>query len=203
MPVRILLGTANPDKVKEIQAVWGRQFALLTSKDHPFSEVEEDGQSLEDNARKKAQSISKETELPVLAEDTGLQVDALGGAPGVYSARYAGENASYQDNISKLLDALKGESKRRAHFRCVCVLHFPNGQALLTAGTLHGTITAAPRGRDGFGYDPVFLPDGFSKTLAELPTALKNQISHRAKGMRAMKTKLQAYLEDDGRTPAV
>jgi len=196
--IRILLGTTNPDKAKEIQAIFGQQYKLLTAKDHPFSEVQEDGQTLEDNARKKAQTISKETGLPVLAEDTGLEVDALDGAPGVYSGRYAGENATYQDNILKLLDALKGKTKRRAHFRCVCVLHFPDGQELLTGGTLTGAITAAARGRDGFGYDPVFLPDGFSKTLAELPTALKNQISHRAKGIRAMKAKLQAHLEAAG-----
>lgn len=190
-----MLGTTNPSKVKEIQAVFGPQCVLLTFKEHPFTEVEEDGQTLEDNARKKAQTISKETGLPVLSEDTGLEVEALGGAPGVYSGRYAGENASDQDNVRKLLQTLKGKTKRRAHIRCVCVLHFPDGQELVSSGTLTGTITAAPRGRGGFGYDPVFVPDGFSKTLAQMPASLKNQISHRAKGVRAMKAMLQDYLE--------
>ncbi len=192
--LKLLLGTKNPDKAKEIQAIFGDSVTLLSGDDHPFADVEEDGDTLEANARKKATEISKETGLAVLSEDTGLEVDFLKGAPGVYSARYAGEEATYQDNVDKLLDALKGESKRQAHFRCVCVVVFPDGQELISAGQLNGQITTNARGRDGFGYDPIFLPDGFSKTLAEVPTSLKNQISHRSKALRAMKAQLDKHM---------
>jgi len=192
--LKLLLGTKNSDKAKEIKAIFGDSVTLLSGDDHPFADVEEDGETLEANARKKATEISKETGLAVLSEDTGLEVDFLKGAPGVYSARYAGEEATYQDNVNKLLDALKGESKRQAHFRCVCVVVFPDGQELISTGQLNGQITTNARGRDGFGYDPIFLPDGFSKTLAEVPTSLKNQISHRSKALRAMKAQLDKHV---------
>lgn len=192
MSLELLLGTKNPDKAKEIQAIFGDVVTLLSGEDHPFKDVEEDGDTLEANARKKAETISKETGLAVLAEDTGLEVDFLKGAPGVYTARYAGEDATYQDNINKLLDALKGESNRRAHFRCVCIVYFPDGKELVSTGQLDGQITTSPKGRGGFGYDPIFLPNGFSKTLSELPTQLKNQISHRSKALRAMKAQLDS-----------
>lgn len=189
--MKLLLGTKNADKSQEIREILGDAFQWLDPKQKPFSAVTEDGETLEENARKKAQSISAETNAIVLAEDTGLEVDELHGAPGVYSARYAGPDADSQKNVAKLLDQLKGKSNRRARFRCVCVVHFPDGQELLTAGVLEGSITNAPRGRGGFGYDPVFLPDGFPKTLAELPSAMKNKISHRAVALRAMKAKLE------------
>lgn len=193
---QLLLGTQNADKAKEIQSIFADQVTLLTGKDHPFSAVDEDGDTLEANARKKAQTISQETDLPVLAEDTGLEVKVLQGAPGVYSARYAGEDAGYVDNVKKLLQNLKGKTDRRAHFRCVCVVYFPGGQELLSQSQLNGAITAAPRGRGGFGYDPIFTPDGFSKTLAELPSSVKNKISHRAKALQTMKKKLAEFLQN-------
>lgn len=192
---QLLLGTGNADKAKEIQSILAGQVTLLTRKDYPFSAVDEDGDTLEANARKKAQTISQETNLPVLAEDTGLEVKVLQGAPGVYSARYAGEDASYADNVEKLLQKLKGKTDRRAHFRCACVIYFPDGQELLSQSQLNGAITATPRGRGGFGYDSIFTPDGFSKTLAELPADVKNKISHRAKALQTMKKKLAEFLQ--------
>lgn len=189
--MKLLLGTKNADKIKEIREILGKSFQWLDAKQHPFPAVTEDGDTLEENARKKAQFISKETSAIVLSEDTGLEVDELKGAPGVFSARFAGPEADSQKNIAKLLDQLKGKSNRRARFRCVCVVHFPDGQELVTTGVLEGSITTAPRGREGFGYDPVFLPNGFPKTLAEMPVAMKNQISHRAVALRAMKAKLE------------
>ncbi|HEY5596852.1 MAG TPA: RdgB/HAM1 family non-canonical purine NTP pyrophosphatase [Candidatus Bipolaricaulota bacterium] len=189
--MKLLLGTKSADKVKEIREILGDSFQWLDPTQHPFSAVTEDGDTLEENARKKAQSISKETNSIVLAEDTGLEVDELKGAPGVFSARFAGPDADSQKNVTKLLDQLKGKSNRRARFHCVCVVHFPDGKELVTTGVLEGSILTAPRGRGGFGYDPVFLPDGFPKTLAELPSAMKNKISHRAIALRAMKAKLE------------
>lgn len=191
---RILLGSKNPDKIGEVKAILGDVAQWLTIEQHPFANVEEDGETIEDNARKKASSICKETQLVVLAEDTGLEVDALHGAPGVFSARYAGEEASYEDNVAKLLGELRGQAKRRARFRCVCIVCFPDGRELLAQGQLPGAILTAPRGRGGFGYDPVFLPDGFSKTLAELPSSTKNHISHRARALNAMRLKLAEFL---------
>jgi len=191
---KLLLGTKNPGKITEIQALLGEAYALLTVEDHPFADVDEDGDTFEDNARKKARQIAEETGLPTLAEDAGLEVEALHWDPGVRSARYAGAEASDADNLEKLLQELHSESKRRARFRCACVVCVPDGEEWVTHGQLDGFITAAPRGRGGFGYDPVFIPDGFSKTLAELPASLKNQISHRAKAIRAMRAKLEESL---------
>jgi XTP/dITP diphosphohydrolase len=192
--LKLLVGTNNSDKAQEIEAIFGSVCELLTGQEHAFAEVEEDQNTLEGNAQKKAAAISKETGLAVLADDTGLEVDALHGAPGVFSARYAGEEASYADNVKKLLADLKGDSKRRAQFRTVCVIHFPDGQEISAIGEISGQITTAPRGRGGFGYDSVFMPDGFSKTFGELPAAIKNKISHRASALRMMKSKLEAHL---------
>lgn len=191
-PLKLLLGTRNPGKIQEIQAILGEAVELITVEARPFSDVEEDGETFEENALKKARAIAEETGMAVLAEDSGLVVEALKGAPGTLSARYAGEGASDAENLAKLLEEMKNESNRRARFHCVCVVRTPEGQEWITHGQLDGSITAKPRGRGGFGYDPVFIPDGFSKTLAELPAGLKNRLSHRAKALRAMRARLSA-----------
>ena len=187
MAIELLLGTSNPDKAREVQAILGAEVVWLGAQDHPFPAVDEDGDSLEANALKKARAICEHTGVAVLAEDSGLEVDALNGAPGVHTGRYAGDGASDRDNVAKLLAALKGKTKRRARFCTVAVVRFPDGREWVASGAREGAITAAPRGRGGFGYDPVFQPNGFSKTLAELPPATKNRISHTAGARPALR----------------
>ncbi|MDW8141796.1 MAG: RdgB/HAM1 family non-canonical purine NTP pyrophosphatase [Candidatus Bipolaricaulota bacterium] len=186
--MRLLLGTKNWGKIAEIKAILAEfsHLELLTVHEHPFTEVSEDGETFEENARKKARAISQETGLAVLAEDSGLEVLALGGAPGVRSARFAGAAKDDQANIAKLLELLTGVTDRRARFRCVAVLSFPDGKELIGEGTLNGQIALAPRGSAGFGYDPVFIPKGYEQTLAELGPAIKNQISHRRRALEAL-----------------
>jgi len=192
----LLLGTKNPNKVREITEIFadlpGVQF--LTFHECPFSDVLEDGRTFEENARKKAQEICAQTGLPVLAEDSGLEVFALGGAPGVRSARFAGSSKDDRANIEKLLDALQGVSDRRARFRCVAVLALPTGEEFVSEGALEGRISAAPAGTSGFGYDPVFIPDGYEQTLAELGPQIKNRISHRRRALEGLKAQLQLLL---------
>lgn len=188
--MRVVCASANPDKVDEIRAVLAPLgIELLPRPDH-VAEVVEDAPTLEGNARLKAVAVCEATALPALADDTGLEVDALGGAPGVFSARYAGEGATYADNVAKLLDAL-GEvpepEERMARFRTVALLRFPDGREVIAAGWVDGTIALAPRGEGGFGYDPVFEPvEADGRTFAELSIEEKNAISHRARALRAL-----------------
>ncbi len=196
--MRVLLGTRNRGKIQEIEEIlFGLPWLeLLTYEEVPFSDVAEEGRSLEENALLKARRISQETGLPVLAEDSGLEVPALEGAPGVRSARFAGENATDKENIAKLLSLLQGVSDRRARFRAVVVLHFPEGEELVATGELRGEIALEPRGSSGFGYDPVFIPEGFSKTLAELGPEVKNEISHRRRALERLVALLrETFLE--------
>jgi XTP/dITP diphosphohydrolase len=131
------------------------------------------------------------TARPAIADDTGLEVDALGGAPGVYSARYAGETATYDDNVDKLVDALAGEAARRARFRTVAVASWPDGREVVAEGVVEGTIASERRGSGGFGYDPVFIPDdGDGRTFAEMTSAEKNQRSHRGRAFGALAARL-------------
>jgi len=171
------------------------EIELLTWEEVPFSPVEESAESFLENAQLKARQICEETGLPVLAEDAGLEVEALGGLPGIRSARFAGEEATNSENIQKLLNELSGVEDRRARFRAVAVIHFPDGKELIAEGELRGRIAAAPRGHTGFGYDPVFIPEGFTKTLAELGLEAKNRISHRAQALRRLKELLRRELE--------
>lgn len=193
--MRLLLGTKNPGKIREIKQILADipSLELLTFREQPFSDVPEDGATLEENARKKAQQIVYETGLAVLAEDSGLEVQALGGAPGVQSARFAGEAKDDRANIAKLLRVLAHATERSARFRCVAVLHLLDGQELLSEGTLEGWIASAPSGTAGFGYDPVFIPVGSDATLAELGTEIKNQISHRRRAIEGLKAQLVEY----------
>jgi len=181
----LLLGTRNPGKLREITSILegsGWSFSSLQEFDHVGS-AEENGVTYSENAIAKAQFYAAATGLVALADDSGLEVAALDGAPGVYSARYAGENASDADRRQLLLSELSKTSNtdRRARFVCVVAIADPAGTILnVSEGICNGTLTFAPRGDSGFGYDPLFIPDGYTQTFAELPETLKNRISHRA-----------------------
>lgn len=189
MAFKVVLATKNPHKVEEILAILGDIPGIewLTFRDVPFSDVEEVGETLEENAILKATAVARETGLPALAEDTGLEVEALGGAPGVRSARFAGEKKDYRANNEKLLELLRGIKDRKARFRTVAVLALPDGRMWVKEGVLEGKIAEAPRGEHGFGYDPLFIPEGECRTLAEMPPEEKNKISHRRRALEAMR----------------
>jgi non-canonical purine NTP pyrophosphatase (RdgB/HAM1 family) len=184
----LLLATRNQHKTEEFARLLGRNFTVrdLTSKsDVPA--IVESGATFEENAALKAVTISKifPNEI-VVADDSGLEVEALGGAPGIFSARYAGENANDRRNVEKLLREVQDAQDRSARFYCVIALA-KNGQLIITvAGEVAGKITKSPRGKNGFGYDPIFVPNGFSETFAELTSETKNKISHRAQATAAL-----------------
>jgi XTP/dITP diphosphohydrolase len=188
--VRLVLASANPDKAREIAAILDG-FELMPRPAH-VPDVVEDGETLEDNARLKAVALVEATGEAAVADDTGLEVDALDGAPGVYSARYAGEGATYADNVAQLVAALEGEADRRARFRTVALARFPDGREVVASGEVTGTITAEPRGDEGFGYDPVFVPDeGDGRTFAEMTPTEKHALSHRGRAFRALAAALR------------
>ncbi|MBI1742458.1 RdgB/HAM1 family non-canonical purine NTP pyrophosphatase [Candidatus Acetothermia bacterium] len=191
--MKILLATKNKNKIAEIRAIYQgiANLELLTVDEKPFSDVAEDGQTFRENALKKAKAICKETELAALAEDSGLEVEALGGQPGIYSARFAGEPTDDRKNNEKLLQRLKREPNRKARFHCSAVLALPDGREFLAEGTLEGRIASEPKGKSGFGYDPVFIPNGFSKTMAELGQETKDRISHRRRALERLRESLQ------------
>ena len=188
--MQVVCASANPDKVVEIKAVLAPLGIEVLPRPDDVGDVVEDAPTLEGNARLKARAICDATGLPALADDTGLEVDALGGAPGVLSARFAGEDATYADNVVKLLDALSDlpdPEDRLARFRTVVMVCFPDGREVSAAGWVDGVITGGPRGVNGFGYDPVFEPiEGDGRTFAELTTEEKNGVSHRARALRAL-----------------
>jgi XTP/dITP diphosphohydrolase len=193
--LKILLGTKNGRKIPEFLHILADLSAVhwLTYQDCPFRDVEEDGRNFEENALKKARQIGQETGLAVLAEDSGLEVEALGGQPGIYSARFAGaadERPTDQQNIQKLLRLLEGVEERNARFVCVAVLRFADGNELISQGELRGRIAPQPRGMHGFGYDPVFIPAGYEQTLAELGPSVKDAISHRRRALQKLKSNL-------------
>ncbi len=193
--IRMVLATANPDKGAEIVALVADTVGdrvELVARPSSVGEVEETGDTLEENARLKAAALVAATGLPAIADDTGLEVDALGGAPGVLSSRYSGEHASYDDNVAKLLTELDAAGARlpqarRARFRTVAMACFPGGREVVAHGVVEGTIAQSRRGQGGFGYDPVFVPDGGDgRTYAEMSLAEKNARSHRARAFRAL-----------------
>jgi XTP/dITP diphosphohydrolase len=188
---RLVLATRNRDKVKEIKHILGDlPVDLVSLADFPdVPPVEEDGATFEENAIKKALHVWRHTGLASIADDSGLEVDALDGAPGVQSARFAGVPVSYEANNEKLLKMLKGvpEEERKARFVCVAVLVSAKGKMVLQRGELKGLITGEPRGDGGFGYDPVFFLPRKKKTVAELDPEIKNEISHRAKAFTSIK----------------
>lgn len=188
--MKLVLATFNRDKARELLAllaVDGLELATLAEFEGATS-PEETGATLRENAWIKAEAALRHTGLPAIADDTGLEVDALGGEPGVYTARYAGEHATFDDNNRKLLGELAGIHgvNRRARFRCVFVLASPEGKEVSAEGRLEGFIALSPRGAHGFGYDPVFVPEGSERTLAELTAEEKNTLSHRARAAAAL-----------------
>jgi len=181
----MVLATKNKGKVKEFQEML-HEYPIeirCLSDFGPIPEVEEDGETFDDNAYKKALFTAKVLGLPAIADDSGLIVEALHGEPGVRSARYAGDKASDQDNIIKLLGELRGEKDRRAAFHCVVSIAVPSGPALTYEGTCQGVITEVPVGEGGFGYDPVFFCPELGKTFAEASMEEKNKVSHRGKAL--------------------
>lgn len=191
----IVLATRNRHKGEELTALLGDlNIRIRTLADFPDApEVEEDGVTCEANAIKKATEIARATGLTAVADDTGLEVDALGGRPGVYAARYAGEGATYEDNCRKLIQELSGvpRERRTARFITVAAIAVPGEPAQVASGSLEGTITEAPAGSGGFGYDPVFYVPEVGATLAEISTEQKNRISHRAKAFLQAKELLR------------
>ncbi len=191
-PLRLVVASANRDKVKEIVAVLSEVLDVeLLPRPDDVPEVIEDGATLVDNARLKARALMLATGTAAVADDTGLEVDALGGAPGVYAARYAGEDATYADNVNKLLRELgalpDGGGERRARFKSIAFVAFPDGSEVWAEGVMEGTIASAPRGDNGFGYDPVFEPDvGAGRTFAEMRASEKDALSHRGRAFRAL-----------------
>lgn len=185
--MNLLLATRNQHKLDEIRAILGTPgLTLKSALDFPhLPDVVEDGATFEANAEKKAVALAKATGCWALADDSGLEVDALDGAPGVFSARYAGEPPDYAANNQKLLRELRGAKHRAARFRCVIALANPEGRVRFVDGRCEGRIIDELRGTQGFGYDPLFIPDGFELTFAELPAAQKNQISHRGRALAA------------------
>ena len=195
-PQRLVLASANPDKVKEIVAVLSASLPVeLLPRPRGVPEVVEDADTLIGNARLKARALVAATGMAAVADDTGLEVDALGGAPGVFSARYAGEDATYADNVAKLVHELRGlddgGGERRAAFRTVALVAYPDGSEVWAEGVLPGTIALEPRGTNGFGYDPLFVPDGADgRTFAEMRPEEKDAVSHRGRAFRALAAEL-------------
>ena len=183
--MELLFGTNNLHKLKEVRNILAGHYHIHSLQDIGLDlEVEETADTLEGNAILKAETYARHSGLACFADDTGLEVEALGGAPGVYSARYAGPQCIAADNIQKLLGALAGMENRKARFRTV-IAYVDSTQTLTFEGEVWGEIIMANRGVGGFGYDPVFLPDGFSHTFAEMKPEQKNQISHRGKAVQA------------------
>ena len=193
----LILATRNAGKVKEIRHILGTEIQVRSLADFPNApEVIEDGDTFEANAAKKALEIARHTNSFALADDSGLEVDALNGAPGVYSARFAGENATDADNNHKLLELLKNipPEKRTARFRCVIAIATPEGTVHTAAGTCEGQISQTFRGARSFGYDPLFFVPEFNLTFAELPLEDKNRISHRGRALQTALPLLRALL---------
>ena len=194
--IELVVATRNRNKTREIQHILGPEFRVRDLEAHPeVSEIRESGTSFEENAKLKALAASTKLPALVIADDSGLEVDALGGAPGVYSARYAGANATESDKIDKLLRELEQvratDDRRRARFRCVVALARNTNLLGTFEGIVEGRIANETRGDYGFGYDPIFIPEGFDQTFGELPREVKNTISHRAKAIRAVANKLR------------
>jgi XTP/dITP diphosphohydrolase len=192
----LVAATANPDKLREIEALLAATGVTILARPAGVGDVVEDGDTLEANARLKAAAVvAAAGGHPAVADDTGLEVDALGGAPGVHAARYAGEGASYEQNVDKLLRELRAAgavqaAQRRARFRTVALVRWPDGRELVVHGVAEGHITAERRG-GGWGYDPVFAPDdGDGRTFGEMTGAEKDALSHRGRAFRALATAL-------------
>ncbi|HCU07522.1 MAG TPA: non-canonical purine NTP pyrophosphatase [Clostridiales bacterium] len=190
--MRIVAATQNSHKIREMEAItaaFGMEILSQEEAGLPKTDIEETGTTFEENSAIKARTICSLSGLPAIADDSGLSVDALGGAPGIYSARYAGPDADDQANNAKLLEALCAvpEAERTGRYVSVITLAYPDGRLLTARGECTGVLLRSPRGEGGFGYDPLFVPDGTNMTFAEMPADLKNQISHRARALERLR----------------
>lgn len=195
--MKLAIATNNAHKLGEIRAILGNSFEqLLSLKDLGIDvDVEETGSTLEENALLKARTICDICKMPTLADDTGLMVDALDGAPGVYSARYAGEEHNDANNRALLRKNLDGKASRRAHFETVIAICYPNGDFITAKGRVDGSILHEERGNEGFGYDSLFYSDELGKTFAQASSEEKNSVSHRGRALHAMLEKLNSKIE--------
>ena len=194
MKRKLVFATHNAHKLDEVRDIVKDNFEIISLTDIGcFDDIEESGSTLEDNARIKARFVKEKYGYDCFGDDSGLEVDALNGAPGVYSARYAGGNGHDSEaNVKKLLHEMEGASDRKAHFRTVIVLLL-DGKEYQFDGRVDGTITSIPQGNEGFGYDPVFQPDGFDKTFAQLGMEVKSEISHRARAVKKLCKFLKSF----------
>lgn len=194
MKIPLVVASNNQHKLEEIEAIIGKYYALQSMASIGFvEEIEETGTTFYENAAIKARAIFKRYGVDCLSDDSGLAIDALNGAPGVYSARFAGEPVDHQKNIEKVLSRLEGESNRHARFVTVLCL-IRNGEEYFFEGEIKGTILNELRGSNGFGYDPIFVPEGYDKSFAELDPAEKNKISHRSNALQKMQEFLQEII---------
>jgi XTP/dITP diphosphohydrolase len=196
-PHRIAIASRNAHKLREIERIcadWPVEWLTVDNHEGPWPEVEETGDTYLENALLKAEAGAAAMGEPALADDSGIEVDALGGRPGPRSARFAGEHATDERNLEELIRALKGipAAGRTARYRCVVVLAFPGGLELHAEGTCEGTLVSKPHGTRGFGYDPIFVPAGWDVTMAELADEEKDRISHRGRALRALREMLEA-----------
>ncbi|MFB6214240.1 MAG: RdgB/HAM1 family non-canonical purine NTP pyrophosphatase [Candidatus Bipolaricaulia bacterium] len=199
---KLLLGTKNPGKVEEAKRILSsvdKGLEILSFHDRDFPEVEEPGETYLENSLKKAREISNHTGLPVISDDSGLEAVALNGAPGPRSARFAGPGSSDEENLNLLLDKLKDVRNRQARFVAIATLFISPDERYVSRGVLEGRIIREPRGGSGFGYDPVFVPEGYESTLAELGEEEKNRISHRKKALEKMKRKIRGVIRERNR----
>lgn len=191
--MNIIFATNNLHKLEEIRNLLDENINLLSLSDIDFfEEISEDYDTLEDNAMQKARIINQKSGINCFADDTGLEIDALNNEPGVYSARYAGEQKNSIDNMNKVLEKMKNQKNRKARFRTAIAL-IVDKKEFLFEGIVNGEIIDTPRGKEGFGYDPIFIPDGYSLTFAEMQLGEKNLISHRARAFNKLKEFLKNY----------
>lgn len=197
--MKFVLATHNPGKLEEMSDILSQfDIEVVTLKDLGLTvDVEETGETFAENAMLKAKAISQAAALPAIADDSGLCVDALNGGPGVYSARYGGPELDDRGRYMLLLNSMRGQTTRAAHFSCAVVCAFPNGDTLEAEGRCDGSIAFAPIGEGGFGYDPVFLVPGKGKTFGQLTAEEKAEISHRGRALAAFAEKLGTYLSDE------
>ena len=192
-PERVAIASRNPGKIREIIAIcadWPMAWVTAENEDVPrWADVEETGDTYLANATLKAAAVAGALGIPAIADDSGIEVDALDGAPGMRSARYSGENATDEANLHKLIDAIRDIPSARltARYRCVALLATPAGDVTSAEATCEGSLITEPRGENGFGYDPIFVPAGEARTMAELPSDEKDRISHRGKAFRALR----------------
>jgi XTP/dITP diphosphohydrolase len=197
MPVPVVLATRNAGKVAELRRILAAadvDVTLLSADDVDLPDVEETGATFAENALLKARAATAATGMACLSDDSGLEVDALGGEPGVRSARYAGTHGDDAANLQRVLDLLDGTDDRRARFVCVAAFVTPDGREQTATGTVEGNLTHVPRGTNGFGYDPIFTPTGSPRTTAEMPAADKDAISHRGQAFRAIVPAIAGYV---------